>query len=104
MLRPRALLGFSIGGTNNRLNPRAIDQAGDIWTGCTTSISGYDPRVMIRNEEIVLLVYSGFVKATEDRIKKSKRALSPNDEAADVTSRGKVKKVEATDINRFNTR
>jgi len=104
VLRPRALLGFGIGGTNNRLNLRAVDQAGDIWTGCTTSISGYDPRVMIKNEHIVLLVYSGFVKATEDRIKKSKRALSPNDKAADVTTRDKVKKVEATDIDHFNTR
>ena len=49
---------------------------------------------MIKNEHMVLLVYCGFVKGTEDRIKKSKHALSPNDKAADVATKGKLKKVE----------
>jgi hypothetical protein len=49
-------------------------------------------------------VYCSFVKGAEDRIKKGKRPLSPNDKATDVTTRGKLKKVEATDIDDFNTR
>jgi len=48
------------------------------------------------------LCTAAFVKGTEDRIKKSKRALSPNDKAADVTTKGKLKKVE-TDVDHFDT-
>jgi len=58
----------------------------------------------LENEQIVLLVYSSFVKCAKDLIQESKRALGPNDEAANVATRSKLKEVEATDIDHFNSR
>ena len=67
-------------------------------------MSMIDPRITISNEQVILLVYCGFVKGTKDIIEESKRALGPNDEAADVTTRRELKEVEATDIDHFNSR
>jgi hypothetical protein len=49
-------------------------------------------------------VYRGFVKGAKDLIKECKRALGPNDKTADVATRSKLKKIEATDVDYLNAR
>ena len=56
------------------------------------------------NEQVVLLVDRSFVKGSKDLVKKSKCALGPNNKAADVATRCELEKVEATDVNHFNSR
>jgi hypothetical protein len=75
------------------------------WAGWKTNVDQRNPRVLIRgNEQIVLLVYCSPVKGTKDLVKESKCTLGPNDKAANVTTRCKLEKVEATDIDYLNSR
>ena len=53
---------------------------------------------------VVLLLRRSLVESTEDLIKSSESALSPDDETPDVTTRSKLEQVEAVDAHNLNTR
>jgi hypothetical protein len=73
--------------------------------GCTANISEDDLKVNIgKNKQVVLLVYSSLVKGAKDIVEESERSLSPDDKAADMTTRCELQKVETTDIDELDTR
>jgi hypothetical protein len=93
VLGPRAFVYLGIRGTDYRLNLRAVDQTGDIWV-----------RDFCSWQEIVLLVYSSLIKGAKDIVKESERSLSPDDKAADMSTRCELEKIETTDIDELDTR
>ena len=87
-----SLLDLLASGADNRLDFVAVDQASDVGVGD-----------LGRGQNVVLLVGGNLVKGAEDFIKKTKGGLSPDNEAADVTTRGQLKEVEPAHVDEFNT-
>jgi|SRR6266702_3177968 len=54
--------------------------------------------------QVVLLVYSSFIKGAKDIIEESERSLSPDDKAANMATRCELEKVETTDIDDLDAR
>jgi hypothetical protein len=61
-------------------------------------------RHCIWDAQIVLLVQGGFVEGAEHLIKEAECTLCPDDEAANVSTRSELEKVQPLDIDKFNTR
>ena len=91
VLRPGALLVLRVRGADNRLDLVTVNQAGDVRV-----------RDLRRREDVVLLVRRRLVERAEHLVEQSKRALSPDDETAEVAARCELEKVEAAHVDEFD--
>lgn len=82
-----------LGGSDDRLDLIAVDNARHV------GISDFRGR-----EEVVLLENGCFVECSEYFVETSEGTFGPDDEAAEMASRGKLEKVEAGDIDELYTR
>jgi len=93
LLRPGALLHLGISGADHGLDFCAVDEASNIRVADLGS-----------GENVILLMKRSLVKGSEDLVKKRKSTLSPDDEAAKVTTRSKLEQVQSPDVDKFDTR
>jgi hypothetical protein len=92
VLSPGSLGDLRLGGPDDSLDFRGVDQAGNIGV---VDLGG--------GQVVILLLDGGLVEGTEHLIELGKSALSPDDEASDVTTRSQLKEVETADVADFNT-
>jgi hypothetical protein len=92
VLCPGPLQNLSLGRPDNGLNFRRVNETGDIRIVDLGS-----------RKEVVFLLDRSFVESAENFVKGSERALGPDNETAQMTTRSKLQKVEAADIANFNT-
>lgn len=109
LLCPRAFLYLGAGGANNSLNLRAVDETGNVGVGDLGGRKAihngqYDTRNRRCDVQVVLLVRGNFVKGAEHLIEQIEGTLCPNDEAAEVSTRGKLEEIQAPNIDELDTR
>jgi len=85
-------LDLGLGGLDDGLDLRRVDQTSDIRV------------VDLGSGKVVILLLDGrLVEGSEDFIEKSEGTLGPDDEAAEMSTRSELEKVEATDVANFDT-
>ena len=80
-------------GADDRLDLIRVDKAGDVGVGDLGC-----------GEDVVLLVDRGLVEGAEDIIEESESILGPDDEAAEMSTRRKLEKVKAANVDELDTR
>src|SRR5258705_971744 len=56
------------------------------------------------NIHVILLVSRSLFKCAKDFVEESKGSLRPDNEAAKMTTRGKLKEVQSPNVDKFDTR
>ena len=101
LLCVRTLLNLGTSWTDDRLDLRAVNDAGYIWVrnlgGGQPAQQGPSARCTVAMRyghiQVVLLVYRCLVKGAEDLIEEGEGAFGVNDEATDVAAGSELEKV-----------
>ena len=92
LLSPGALLNLLASRADDGLDLVAVDQTGDVRVA---DLSG--------GEDVVFLEDRGLVEGAEDIVAEGEGALGPDDESAEMSTRGELEEVEATNVDKLNT-
>jgi len=83
-------MDFLAGRADDRLDFIAVNQSSDVRV-----------RDLGSWKDVILLVSRSLLKCAKDFVEESKGSLCPNNKTAKMTTRGKLKKVQSPDIDKF---